>query len=133
MMAYKDFSGRDGATVLESLFPPARTRAGQPTTFTQREWSIVGLARQDALASIRPDTRLARIVRVIFGIERQNPLSDGRLEALRRIAVLSWHHGYNIAPSEIAAFLEAGFSERQYELLAQRIVAERAAGRKVNR
>ena len=128
-MAYMDFAGqRDivASLLMEPFFPPARVRDGEATTFTQREWAIVRLARDDNLASIREEGRLGRAIRLIFGVERKNPLSDGKLEALRRIAVLSWHHGYNVAPSEIGDFLNAGYSERQYEVLADRVVAQRA-------
>lgn len=130
MMAYMDFSGQTGAAVLEPLFPPARVREGQATTFTQREWSVVWVSRNDSLDSIREEGRFARLVRLLFGIERQNPLSDERLEALRRMAVLGWHRGYDVAPSDIDDFIAAGFSERQYELLLERIVAERALARR---
>jgi hypothetical protein len=129
-MAYMDFAGHRGAAqLLEPFMPPARVRAGQATTFSHREWAIVRLAREDNVSSIREEGRLGRLVRLIFGIERKNPLSDSRLEALRRIAVLSWHHGYNVAPSEIGDFLRAGYSERQYEVLVDGIVGERAAPR----
>lgn len=132
-MAYMDFAGHRGAAAtlqLEPFFPPARIREGQATTFTQREWAIVRLARSDGLSSIREEGRLGRLIRLIFGVERKNPLSDEKLEALRRISVLSWHHGYNVAPSEIGDFLTAGYSERQYEVLADRVVAERADSRR---
>jgi len=134
-----NFAGRrhnealDHALVLEPLYAPAQVRADDATTFTQREWTIISLARRDSMASVQPDTRLARVFRRIFGIERANPLSDDRLEALRRIAVLTWHEGYNVPSSEIAAFLETGFSERQYELVAGHIVAELAASRGLRR
>jgi hypothetical protein len=130
-MAFMDFAGYRAATLqLEPIFPPARIREGQATNFTQREWAIVRLARNDGLASIREESGTGRLIRLIFGIERKNPLSDERLEALRRMAVLSWHHGYNVAPSEIGDFLSAGYSERQYEVLVDRVVAERADGRR---
>ena len=123
MMAYLNISEQsDGLFV--NPFPPARAVAGQPTELSQREWAIAWLARKDGLNSIRDEGRVGRLVRKIFGIERKNPLSDRRLEALRRVAVLSWRYGYNIAPSEITAFLEAGYSERQYETLLTRIRAE---------
>lgn len=129
-MAYMDFAGHRGAALqLEPFMPPASIREGQATTFTHREWAIARLAREDGLSSIREEGTLGRLVRLIFGIERKNPLSDTRLEALRRMAVLSWHHGYNVAPSEIGGFLDAGYSERQYEVLVEGIVSERAATR----
>lgn len=128
-MAYMDFAQHRGVAALESIFPPARVRMGQATTLDQREWAIVGLARSDGMASVREEGTLRRVIRIIFGGERKNALSDEKLEALRRMAVLSWHHGYNVAPSEISEFLSAGYSERQYEVLLDRIVQTRAASR----
>jgi len=128
-MAYLQLTEQGAA----ALFDP-RPAAAQATELTPREWSIAYMARKDGLGSIRPDTRLARFFRMIFGIARTNPLSDRRLEALRRMAVLTWHHGFNVASSEIRDFLAAGYSERQYEMLVSRIRAEGLAqGRKAVR
>ena len=42
---------------------------------------------------------------------RVNPeLANPQLEALRRIAVLSWHYGFTVAGEDVADFLSAGFS-----------------------
>ena len=123
MMAYLNVA-EQSAGLFSNPFPPARVVAGQATELSKREWSVAWLARNDGLNSIREEGRLGRLFRQLFGIERKNPLSDSRLEALRRISVLSWRYGYNIAPSEITAFLEAGYSERQYETLLNRIRAE---------
>ena len=125
MMAYLQFSEQGAHAPLGQGQQAADAIAAVPADLSPREWSIAWLARNDGLGSIRPDTRLARFFRAIFGIARTNPLSDGRLEALRRMAVLSWHHGYNVATPEIREFLAAGYSERQYETLVARI---RAAG-----
>lgn len=129
MMAYMNFAAYRDATALEPVFPPARAHAGEASELSQRDWTIVRLARADGLNSLYPEGRWGRLFRRIFGIERKNPLSDERLEALRRVAVLSWHHGYNVPPSEIGGLLAAGFSELQYERLARHVVAERAARR----
>ena len=123
MMAYLNVAEQSSG-LFTNPFPPARAVAGQSTELSQREWAVAWLARKDGLNSIREEGRFGRLLRQIFGIERKNPLSDRRLEALRRVAVLSWRYGYNIAPSEIASFLEAGWSERQYETLLSRIRAE---------
>jgi len=124
MMAYQTFAEPTANGLFDNPFPPARLVPGQPADLDQREWSIAWLARKDGLSSIREEGTFGRIIRKIFGVERKNPLSDGRLEALRRMAVLSWHYGYNVAPSEISTFLAAGYSERQYETLLTRIRAE---------
>jgi hypothetical protein len=58
----------------------------------------------------------------LFGRSRPNPrLADQRLEALRRVAVLGWHYGYTIPTEELRAFLAAGFSLDQYELVQDSI------------
>jgi len=129
MMAYLQLDPQGAATLFDTLPAPVMADAAQPAELTAREWSIAYLARKDGMGSIRPDTPLRRAFRTIFGIARANPLSDGRLEALRRMAVLSWRHGYNVASSDIRDFLAAGYSERQYETLVGRIRAEGAAQR----
>jgi hypothetical protein len=62
----------------------------------------------------------------LVGARVSNALSDARLEALRRIAVLSWYRGYAVAPADVRAFLAAGFTTDHYDLLLARISAARA-------
>ena len=91
------------------------------------EWSVVAVARNDSLASLREPGRLGMAMAALFG-GRQNPkLTDPRLEALRRVAVLAWHHGYTLPVSEIKAFMKAGFSADQFETLLASISRGRAA------
>lgn len=52
-------------------------------------------------------------------------LADPKLEALRRVAVLSWKRGYAIASAEVKAFLAAGYSPAHYELVVDTIAATR--------
>lgn len=86
------------------------------------EWSVVALARRDRLSSLRRPGRLSTALRAVFA--QPNPmLADERLEALRRIAVLTWHHGYAIAPAEVRRFLQAGFTTAHYEAVADSIGA----------
>lgn len=141
-MAYMDFAQFDAASAVKAarpLFFAHGLAAGeieQPIVvgFDTREWSVVRLAREDSISSIRPETGFSRTIRLIFGLERRNPLSSPRLEALRRMAVLSWHHGYNVSSQEIGAFLSAGYSQDHYEELLKHIGAARAAsGRRSRR
>jgi hypothetical protein len=98
---------------------PARA-ALQPTGFTALEWSIVRLARIDDLWTIRPMGLVRRFWNALVG--RVNPvLANPRLEALRRMAVLSWHFGFTVPGEAIADFLSEGFSIAQYELLVTSI------------
>ncbi|MDE0879028.1 MAG: hypothetical protein OSB00_10265 [Sphingomonas bacterium] len=90
------------------------------------EWSVVALAERDRLSTLRVPGRMAVAMRILFGDSPNPQLADPRLEALRRIAVLSWHHGYTIPSFEVSAFLAAGFSNDLYELVVDSISRGRA-------
>src|SRR5687768_9053651 len=96
------------------------------------EWSIVALAQRDSLASLREPGRLAAALGSLFG-RRDRRVVDPRLETLRRIAVLAWHRGWQVPTSELRAFVRAGFSLDQYELVQTSIARGRAADRRRNR
>jgi hypothetical protein len=81
------------------------------------EWSVVALARRDRFSSLRRPGRLAVAMRTLFGGGSDLPLADARLEALRRMAVWSWHHGYTVPTSELRDFLATGFTLAQYETM----------------
>lgn len=85
--------------------------------FSPLEWSVIRLARVDRLWTIRTAGRLRKFWNWLIG--RGNPeLANPRLEALRRMAVLTWHYGFTVPGRDIAEFLSAGFSSDQYELMA---------------
>ena len=94
------------------------------------EWSIVALAEQDGLSSIREPGRYMKALRSIFGLKAPNRLASDRLESLRRIAILAWHHGWNVPRSELNAFLDAGFTSDQFELIQNSLAQARAASRR---
>jgi len=94
------------------------------------EWSIVAMAEHDSLASIREPSRYTRILRAFFGLKTPNRLANDRLETLRRVAILAWHHGWNVPKSEFAAFRAAGFSDDQFELMQKSVGQARAAHRR---
>lgn len=112
------------------FFAPERIMEEVPVEFSQREWTIIRLAREDGLSSLREDSEFREFLRLVFGFERKRPLSNPRLEVLRRIAVLGWHHGYNIAGSELSAFFAAGYSPDHFDAMLAHIGAERAASAK---
>lgn len=97
----------------------------RPSGFSGLEWSVVALARRDRIASLREPGRIASALASLFGTARSPRLADERLEALRRIAVLAWHHGYAVPVSELRAFFAAGFSSDQYEMLQTSIAHRR--------
>ena len=126
-MAYLDLAEPGFATLAPFAISSARADNDAGVDFSQREWTVIRLARNDRLSSLRDESEFKEFLRFLFGFERQRPLSDPRLEALRRIAVLSWHHGYNVAASEVRAFFSAGFSTDQYDAMLAHVGRERAA------
>ena len=101
-----------------------------PVRLSPLEWSIVAMAERDGLASIREVSRYTRALRTFFGLKQPNPLANERLEALRRVAIFAWHHGWNVPKSELAAFLKAGFSNDHFELIQNSMGQARAARRR---
>lgn len=95
--------------------------AAQPNSdFSPLEWSVIRLARIDRLWTIRPAGPVRRFWNWLAG--RVNPeLANPQLEALRRMAVLSWHYGFTVAGEAVRDFLAAGFSSAQYELMVSSI------------
>jgi hypothetical protein len=84
--------------------------------FSPLEWSVIRLAQIDRLWTIRAAGRLRRFWNALLG--RGNPqLANPKLEALRRMAVLSWHYSFSVPGQDVADFLSAGFSSDQYELM----------------
>jgi hypothetical protein len=127
-MAYLDLAAPGSvARATPEPMMPARLAVALAGGFSQREWSIIRLAREDRLSSLREESKVRRFLRLFFGFERKTPLSNPTLEALRRIAVQGWHHGYNVSSAEISAFLAAGYSIDQYDVLLAHIGRERAA------
>jgi hypothetical protein len=85
--------------------------------FSALEWSVIRFARLDGLWTIRAAGRIGRFWNWLLA--RGNPeLADPKLEALRRMAVLTWHFGFTVPGDDVANFLSAGFSPDQYELMA---------------
>jgi hypothetical protein len=70
--------------------------------FSPLEWSVIRLARIDRLWTIQTAGRLRRFWNWIIG--RGNPeLANPKLEALRRMAVLTWHYGFTPTSSPPAS------------------------------
>jgi hypothetical protein len=111
---------------------PAATIVGTvlPARPSALEWSVVAMAERDGLSSIREPGRFLSALGSVFGIRRPNRLANDRLEALRRMAILAWHHHWNVPKSEIAAFFAAGFSVDHYELVQDSIGHARSARRR---
>ena len=112
---------------------PAAPRADAPTDSSRLsplEWAVVALARNDSFASLREPGRLSVALGQLFGAKTNPRLADPRLEALRRMAVLSWHHRFAVPAREVRDFIAAGFTADQYETMLGSISA---AGQKRGR
>lgn len=123
-MAYLAFA-EGVAGGVTALAPAPQLKLVETPRFSALEWSVIALARRDRLSTLRTPGRVAVAMGRLFG-ERHNPrLADPALEALRRMAVLTWHHGYSVASEEVRSFTDAGFTLDQYELMVTSIAADR--------
>jgi hypothetical protein len=91
--------------------------------FSRLEWSVIRLARVDGLSTLRAPGRFGRFVSWLMNRKGSPELANERLEALRRMAVLSWHYGFTVPGDDLAAFFTAGFSPDQYEVMVRSIRA----------
>lgn len=135
-MAYLAFAeaGASLPAVAQAAVPPPKaTVPAARARFTALEWSVVALAERDPLSTLRNPSRMAVALGNLFGDTRNPKLADPKLEALRRLAVLTWHHGYRVAESAVRAFVAAGFTLQHYELLAGSIVSARVKRRSKSR
>jgi hypothetical protein len=127
-MAYIDFAQPLPAAGDGALLSVIRERFRETIQgFSAAEWQIVHLAQTDGRASLREPGRWSRLKALIFGPQPHFRLADGKLEALRRLAVEAWHEGFAVRPSAIDQFLKAGFSEGQLETLLSAVSAARHA------
>lgn len=116
---YARVSAQAQADTSPRAFVPAEDRPN----LTELERSVIGLARGDGLSTLRKPGRLSRALELLFGVRISPMLADPRLEALRRVAVLSWRRGYAIPSVEVKAFVAAGYSPAHYELVVDTISA----------
>jgi hypothetical protein len=129
-MAYMAFGEQLDGAVLDRPLAAIPATARAPGTamegFSALEWSVVALAERDSLSSLRAPGRVAIAMGALFGDRRNPQLADQGLEALRRMAVLSWHHGFAVHGRDVRAFVDAGYSLDQYETLVASIGAAKA-------
>ena len=126
-MAYLDFAEPMGAVVpLVRRHDPVPPKA----SLTPLEWSVVALAQRDSLASLRAPGRIAVALAALFGGHTDTRLADPRLEALRRVSVHAWYHGFAVPESEVEAFYAEGFSPEHLELVLTSISRGRSERRR---
>ena len=111
--------------------PPPTGAARPKPDFSPLEWSVVRLARIDSLWTIRERRPAAPLVELGARPAATRSLANAKLEALRRMAVLTWHYGFTVPGEDVANFISAGFSPDQYELMAGSINAALSAPRRI--
>lgn len=112
---------------LPKIVPTTAPTAPAPE-FSTLEWSVIRLARVDGLSTLREPGLIGRFINWLMGRNGSPELANPQLEALRRIAVLSWHFGFTVPGDDVADFIAAGFNIEQYELLVHSIRAAISAG-----
>ena len=111
-------------------FPAIASSPPAKPAFSPLEWSVIRLARVDRLWTLRTAGRVRRFWNWLLG--RGNPeLANPKLEALRRIAVLTWHYGFTVPGEDVADFITAGFTSDQYELMAGSINSALSTPRRI--
>lgn len=98
-----------------ALVQPTHTGAAP---FSALELRVIGIGEKDPGVWLKPGSRLARLRRLLFGIEAPTPFADRRLEALRLLAGAL--RGHRRSDLRIAAALEAGITPRQIDYLKAR-------------
>lgn len=127
-MAFIDFS--DGT--LQSLAAPFTAARTVGHALSQLEQRVVELAREDTLATLRPRRKRSWLMRFVLGPQAPSPvLANERLEALRRLAVRGWHHGYQLPASALKEAHGAGYSETQISAVIDMIARLRSPVRRL--
>jgi hypothetical protein len=116
------------------MAPPEGQRGSlQSATYSALEWSVIALGQIDRLSTLRQPGRIAVAAGRLFGARHNPRLADPRLEALRRMAVLSWHRDFAVPEREIAAFTAAGFTLDHLRVLVINAFAAREKSSKRHR
>jgi hypothetical protein len=126
-MAFIDF--RDDAA---HALPQLQFKTARIAELTVLERRVIELSREDALTSLRPVRKRSWLARLLFGPQPPSPmLANERLEALRRLAVMAWHHGYQLPASALRHAQEAGYSEAQTGAVVDLVARLRAPVRRL--
>ncbi|MBB3348311.1 hypothetical protein [Sphingomonas sp. BK069] len=88
--------------------------------FGPLEWLVIAIGQRDGSVGCRSRPLLDALDR-LFAVRHPNQLANAGLEQLRRMAALASELGWHVPPSEMSAFLRAGWSEDQLELLIERV------------
>jgi hypothetical protein len=112
-MAFIDFTDAAHATQIRHVAHQVLAQAlSDDTALNSLEQRIVELARDEGLDTLRPVRKRSWLARFVFGpTPPSKMLANEQLEALRRLAVQTWHHGYTLPVSALREAREAGHSE----------------------
>lgn len=102
---------------LASIALAGSTHAESP--FSDLELRVIAIGERDPLRLVRPESRLGKLQKTLFGIEAPLPFADRRLEALRRL-VVAGRRGARRFAFEAAFALEAGVTPQQIQHLRMR-------------
>jgi hypothetical protein len=126
-MAFIDF--RDDTA---HALPRLQLKTARVAELSVLERRVIELSREDTLATLRPVRRRSWLARLLFGPQPPSPmLANERLEALRRLAVMAWHHGYQLPASSLREAQEAGYSEAQTGAVVDLVARLRAPVRRL--
>lgn len=114
-MAYRNFA--ETSLDLPAGMAAAVNAAVEAASFTDLEYRVIDIARQDPLSSVEAPGRIAAKLAWLMGSYQRLPLADPRLEALRRFVVVGTHLGDRLPDEEVAHFVGAGFSLAHVRLL----------------
>lgn len=120
-MAYLEIDAAGAATNSPGL------RASAPAeiySFSQLEWTVVGVARIDASRWTMRFRVFDRLLRMLLGDARDDGLANPRLEALRRTALAIQRRGSRLPGDVTAAFHAAGFTRGQLTTLIHSVEFE---------
>ena len=106
--------------------PSLRISVDMDERLNRTEWAVIDNAREDGPRSANPNGLAARSLRLLFGVGVPRPLTNERLEALRRFAVKAWYRA-ELKARDMRALFDAGFDSND----AWRVLAHVAARRGV--
>lgn len=128
-MAFIDFTDAALQALPSSLAQPPKSLAEPLSTLEKR---IVALARNDGLHSLREQRKRGWLARLILGPTPPSAmLANEQLEALRRLAVRAWHHGFTLPVSALKEARAAGYSEAKIGAVIDIIGRQRAPFRSI--